>query len=68
MKESLGESLPKEMARVREALSHYHEIGPAGAFGAAMIEQSLQFADHAIIEGDIVQMMVAYKDLQSING
>jgi len=66
--ESLGEALPKEQARVREVLGYYKEIGPAGMFGAAMIEQSLQKADKAIMSGDIVAMMGAYKELQEITG
>ena len=32
--ETLGDALPKEMARVRDVLGHYKEIGPAGMFGA----------------------------------
>ena len=28
--ETLADALPKEMARVREALRHYHVLGPAG--------------------------------------
>ena len=64
--ETLGESLLKEQARVREVLGHYKEIGPAGAFGASHIEQSLQQADQAIITGDIVGMLKAYEDLKSI--
>ncbi len=35
---------------------------------AAMIEQSLKAADKAVISGDIVAMMAAYKDLQEITG
>ena len=65
---TLGEALPKEQARVREVLGHYKEIGPAGMFGAAMIEQILQKADQAVVSGDVVAMIAAYKDLQEING
>ncbi len=64
--ESLGVELPKETARVREILGHYKEIEPSGAFGAAMIEQSLQAADKAMIEGDVVAMIAAYNDLKKI--
>ena len=63
---SLAEELPKEQARVREMLGYYKEIGPIGAFGATMIELSLQKADRAIISGDITQMITAYKELQEI--
>ncbi len=65
---SLGEALPVEMARVREVLGHYKEIGPAGMFGAAMIEQSLRMADQAVMSGDVVAMIRAYQDLKEIDG
>ena len=64
--QSLGESLPVEMARVRTVLGHYKEIGPAGMFGAASIELALQAADKAVIDGDIVEMVRAYKRLKEI--
>ncbi len=64
--ETLGDALPKEMARVREVLGHYKEIGPAGAFGAAMIEQDLRAADKAVMSGDVVAMLQAYETLKGI--
>lgn len=42
--ETIGEALPKEQARCRELLSQYRAIGPAGHFGAIMIEQALKRA------------------------
>ncbi len=64
---SLGEQLPKEIARVRdEVLPAYLEIGVAGQFGAAMIRQSLDAASKAMIEGDVIAMIQAYKELQEI--
>jgi hypothetical protein len=63
---TLAEKLPEEMARVRKVLGHYKEIGPAGMFGAAMIEQSLRKADKAVMSGDLVAMIAAYQDLQEI--
>ena len=68
MVETLGEALPREQARVRELLVAYREIGSAGAFGAAMIESSLQAADKAAISGDLVAMLVAFEDLKEITG
>ena len=65
---SLAEALPDEMARVRVVLGHYQEIGPAGMFGAAFIEQDLREADQAVISGDIVRMVRSYKKLQEIKG
>ena len=66
MSESLAQALPKEMARVREVLGHYLEIGPAGMFGAAFIEQELREADNAVMSGDLVRMLRAYERLQGI--
>ena len=66
--ESLGDALPKEMARVREVLGHYREIGPAGAIGAMLIELDLREADQAVMSGDLLAMIIAYKKLQEITG
>jgi hypothetical protein len=64
--ETLADTLPKEMARVRQVLGHYKEIGPAGMFGVAMIEQALRVADKAVMSGDVVEMMRAYSNLKEI--
>ena len=64
--ESLAEALPKEQARVREVLGHYRDIGPAGIFGAAMIELSLKKADRAVMSGDVIAMIQAYEELKEI--
>jgi hypothetical protein len=62
---SLGEALPAEMTRVRDVvMPAYIEIGPAGAFGLAMMRQSLDFATKALAEGDVISMMRAYEDLK----
>lgn len=61
---SLGEALPAEQARVRELLEQYVEIGPPGAFAAAMMRQSLANAEKAAISGDVVAMIRAYEDLK----
>ena len=65
---SLGEAFPKEQARVREILGLYKEIGPAGAFGAAMIEAELNRADEALVSGDVVAMIRSYEALRQITG
>ena len=64
--ETLADALPKEMARVREVLGHCLETGPAGRFAAAMIELDLRAADQAVISGDLVGMLRAFKTLQGI--
>lgn len=61
---SVGEDFPREQARVRELLGVYKQIGPAGMFGAAMIEQALQRADQAAISGDVVAVLRSYQELK----
>lgn len=64
--ETLADALLGELARVREVLGHYKEIGPPGRFGAAMIEQELRAADSAVMNGDLVGMLRAYNALKEI--
>lgn len=66
--ETLADALPKEMARVREVLGHYREIGPAGAIGAAFIELDLRAADKAVMSGDVVAMIQSLETLRGIKG
>ena len=66
--ETLADALPKEMARVREVLGHFKEIGPAGAIGAAFIEKDLRAADRASASGDVVAMIKALQSLRYITG
>ena len=66
MSESLGETYPKEQTRVREVLGYYKEVGQAGAFGAAMIEDVLRRADTAAIGGDPVEMLRLFKEMQEV--
>lgn len=64
--ETLGDALPKEMARVRVVLGHYHELGNVGAIAAWLIEEDLRVADLAVMSGDVVQMLKAYEKLKGI--
>lgn len=61
---TLSDALPLEQARVRALLVQYAELGPRGAFAAAVIEGVLRRADEAILSGDVVEMLRAYKELQ----
>lgn len=62
---SLGEALPREMARVRdEIMPGYIEIGAPGFFALAMMRASLDAAAKALAEGDVVAMLCAYEDLK----
>ena len=63
---TLGEDLPKEMARVRDELMPiYQSIGPAGGFALAMMRDDLDRAAKAMIEGDVVEMIRAYESLKA---
>jgi len=64
--EVLGESLPKEMARVRELIIQYNDpmLNGCGRMAAAMMENSLREADKAAMSGDLVAMINAYNDLK----
>ena len=66
MSASLAEALPAEMARVREVLGYYREIGPAGNIGAMFIEADLREADQAVMSGDVVRMLRVFTTLQGI--
>lgn len=68
MSESLGEALPREMARVRDELMPlYIQIGPPGQFALALMRQSLDAAAKAMAEGDVVAMLRAHEDLKGFN-
>jgi hypothetical protein len=61
---TLGDALPKEMARVRDQIMPtYQEIGPAGAFALVMMRADLDRATHALAVGDVIAMMQAYDAL-----
>lgn len=64
--ETLGDALPKEMARVRELIVLYRdpELRGAGNLAARMMEISLRQADVAVMSGDLVAMIRAYEDLR----
>ena len=64
--ETLGESLPKEQARVRELILQYRDplLNGAGNLAALLMEQSLRASDQAVISGDVVAMIRAYEDLK----
>lgn len=63
--ETLGDGLPKQMARVRdEVMPLYREIGSPGAIALLMMQHDLDFAAKAMMEGDIVKMLQAYESLK----
>lgn len=65
---SLGEQLPREIARVRdEVLPAYLEIGLPGQFAVMMMRKALDNASEAMISGDVVAIIQAYEDLKGYN-
>lgn len=62
--ETLGDALPKEIERCQKLLEQYAFIGPAGAFGHAMISRDIAAAHKAMMEGDVVAMLRAYEALK----
>ncbi len=57
--------LPVEQARCRELARQFSAMGSIGCFAAAMIEDALQRADRAIIEGDESAVRRSLDELQS---
>lgn len=65
MDDTLGDALPREIARVRDdVMPAYLAIGAPGTFALTMMRQTLDAASKAMIEGDTVAMMRAYEDLK----
>lgn len=60
---SLATELPKQQARVRELVTVYRSIGPAGEPAALMMEASLARAEQAASNGDVIAMLRACTDL-----
>jgi hypothetical protein len=66
--DTLGEALPREMARVRDhVIPAYIEIGQSGAFAVAMMRCDLDEAARALAEGDVAAMIRVYQSLKETN-
>lgn len=65
MNESLGEALPREMARVRdEVMPAYLAIGPAGTIALTLMRADLDRATKALAEGDTIEMIRVFESLK----
>lgn len=63
--DTLGDALPREMARVRDTvIPPYQQIGPAGTFAIAMMRADLDRAAKALAEEDVAAMISAYEALK----
>jgi len=63
--ENLAQGLIRELNRNRELLQEYKEIGPAGAFGAKMIEGDIAAGEKAQGDGDVVAMVRVFETLKN---
>lgn len=61
---SVGEEILVELKRNRELLQAYKDIGPAGAFGYAMINADIDAAEKALAENDVVAIIQCYEKLK----
>lgn len=63
---NLIEGIQKQCNRCRELRKQYEQIGPAGAFGVAMIDIAVKEGEDSIASGDAVRMVVAHGKLEQI--
>lgn len=61
---TLGEALPREMARVRDELLPAYDSIPTGVIAATMMRAELDRAAKALAEGDMVAMLHVYQSLK----
>lgn len=61
--DTLGDALPRELARCRELVLIYDSI-PTGVFGAMMIRRDIAEGEAAQASGDVVRMIRAYDALK----
>lgn len=65
MTDTLGDALPRKMAEIRDVhIPAYEAIGPAGVFAVTMMKRDLDRAARALAEGDVVEMMSVYRELE----
>jgi hypothetical protein len=62
---NLIEGIQAECNLVRELISHYEELAPTGAFGAAALKADIREGEAAIASGDIARMVRALQSLIS---
>ena len=62
---TLGDDLPKQMARVRDDLLPLYDAIPTGVFAATLMRQALDRAARAMAEGDLPAMIAVYQELKA---
>lgn len=61
---TLGDALPREMTRVRDKVLPAYLAIPEGRLAANLMRRSLDNAQRALAEGDLVAMLCCYEDLK----
>ena len=65
MTDTLGDALPRKMKEIRDIyIPAYESIGPSARFAIAMMKRDLDRAAKALAEGDVVEMLAVYRDLE----
>jgi hypothetical protein len=61
---TLADAIPEEIKRCQSLIETYNSIGPAGNFAKIMIQADIDSAIKAMLEGDLVGMIRAYKAMK----
>lgn len=64
MTDTLGDALPREMARVRDHVLPYYTPAVNGQIAAVIMRRALDDAATALAEGDVAAMISAYVRLK----
>lgn len=62
--DTVGDALPREMARVRDVVLPEYDKIPTGIFGATMMRQALDEAARSMAAGDVAAMIRSLEDLK----
>jgi hypothetical protein len=66
---NLMEAAMAEMDRLREMCAQYDSLpGGVGIFGSTMMRHAIAEAQAAIVSGDVVALLTAYKAMQEFEG
>lgn len=68
--ETLGDALPKEMARVTKMIERYSDplLNGSGQFAIILMRRDLDAAANALATGDIAEMVRVYQSLKEFEG
>jgi len=64
---TLADALPAQITRVQGIITLYKSV-PNGQFAAALMQQDIDAAHKAMMEGNLAAMIAAYKELSAWGG